>query len=100
MNVDDVAARLGVPAREIASITDTPAGVVVVGVDGSQLIIVPADRPDAEGKTGVMFFALPHDKYRGTFPVYAQPLEDDEPDGDTEVAEAPKRRGRPPKAKE
>lgn len=98
MNIEAIAARLGVPAREIASITETPAGVVVVGVDGSQLIVVPDDRPDAEGKTGVMFFTLPHPKYRGTFPVYAQPLDDDQAD-DVEPQPAP-RRGRPPKAKE
>ena len=93
MDIEQAAARLGVPTRELAEVFDTPAGTVCVGIDGSRLVIVPDDRPDAEGKTGVMFFVLPHEKYRGTFPVYAQPLADD-PVAPDPVAGEPARRGR------
>lgn len=86
MDIEQAAARLGIPASELAEVYDTPAGWVFVGVDGSRLIDVPADSPDGDGKTGLMFFTLPHDRYRGTFPVYVQPLEAE--DGWTEPVAA------------
>lgn len=106
MNIDQAAARLGIPTRELAEVLDTPAGTVYVHADGSRLIDVPGDVPDAEGKAGLMFFTLPHARYKGVFPVYAPPLDDEDGDwtevtaaaGTTEVAKP--RRGRPPKAKE
>ncbi len=106
MNIDQAAARLGIPTRELVEVIDTPAGTVFVHADGSRLIDVPADTPDGDGKTGLMFFTLPHARYKGVFPVYVQPLEADEADltevtadGGTTEVERP-RRGRPPKAKE
>jgi hypothetical protein len=69
---------------EVIDAFDSEAGLVVAMFDGTQFIIVPDDRPDAEGKTGLMFFTapdVPGDKgYTGDFPVYAQPLETDPAD--------------------
>lgn len=80
----DAADLLGVPAREIGSIASSPAGDVITTTDGTAYIVVPADTPDAEGKTGLMLLAAPSeaslvagDIERGTitawngFPVFA-----------------------------
>lgn len=75
----DAARTLGVPVTEISDVADSPAGTIIVTVDGASYVDVPADRPDSEGKTGLMFLAAPKEKYSGSFPVYAAPVEDDEP---------------------
>jgi hypothetical protein len=83
----DTARDLGLPAREVVDVDDTPAGRVVTVASGVQYVIVPDDQPDADGKTGVMYLAAPTDRYAGSFPVYAQPGADDTPDGDAEAGD-------------
>ena len=73
MDITEAAHTLGMAEREIDDVLDSPAGPIVKTTDGQTYVIVPADHPDAEGKTGLMFLAAPHDRYIGTFPVYAQP---------------------------
>lgn len=69
----EVARALGVKPDEIVDVTDSPAGLLITTAPATTYIEVPADRPDADGKTGLMFLAAPTERYRGTFPVYAQP---------------------------
>lgn len=71
----DGARALRIEDREVANVLDAPAGMVVQTTDGVTYVVVPEDRPDADGKTGVMFLVPPTDRYRGTFPVYSQPRE-------------------------
>lgn len=71
------AARLGMAVDELVNVEDSPAGIVYTCRDGSRLVDVPVDRPDAGGKTGLMFLVAPTVNYRGSFPVYEQPLDDD-----------------------
>lgn len=73
--IEQASKLLGVPEREIANVEDSPAGTIITQTDGSRLIDVTV--PDAEGKTGLMFLVAPTDPYRGSFPVYAWPAEDD-----------------------
>ncbi len=68
---EQAVAKLGCPIEEIGAVADTDAGVVILMADGSSYIDVPADQPDAEGKTGLMYHDAPHEDYSGTFPVYA-----------------------------
>jgi hypothetical protein len=79
----EAAELIGAKVSEIAAVDlDTPAGCVIQHTDGSILVLVDEDAPDAEGKSGLMFLVAPSENYQGTFPVYAQPLEDDEEDLD------------------
>lgn len=71
------AARIGMAVDELVTVEDSPAGIVYTCRDGSRLVDVPTDRPDAGGKTGLMFLVAPTVNYRGSFPVYEQPLDDD-----------------------
>jgi len=75
--------------EEIVGVDVAPAGDVIHVKDGTVLVLVPEDEPDAEGKTGLMFLVAPLNekgKYLGTFPVYSQPT--DEPTGEIdELAE-------------
>lgn len=73
MNHAEAAQRLSVLETEISDAIDSPAGAVIVTRDGVAYVDVPVDRPDAEGKTGLMFLAAPTANYGGNFPVYAQP---------------------------
>lgn len=79
---------LSLEESEISDVVDSDAGPLITTTDGQTYIVVPEDQPDADGKTGVMFAKAPHEKYGGTFPVYAQPGADEEaeeagaPDGD------------------
>lgn len=82
MNNTDAARALSVNTAEIGSVEDSPAGVIVTTTDGVRYVIVPDDSPDAEGKTGLMFLAAPHENYGGSFPIYAQPQVDDVLDDD------------------
>lgn len=91
MNKSDVARLLGMGEHELGDPEDTPGGVVVDSlIDKNRYIIVPEDRPDAEGKTGVMFLAAPAVAlgYNGGFPVFANFGGDA---GEAEAAEQPKR---------
>lgn len=62
---------LGQPANEIASADKTADGFVVVTVRSGTYIDVPADKPDADGKFGLMYLVAPCDPYTGSFPVFA-----------------------------
>jgi|CXWL01.1.fsa_nt_gi hypothetical protein len=71
---------LGVPSREIADVEEADIGTIITTVDGAGVMVhVPADRPDAEGKTGIMWHVAPPN-YTGSFPVYSYgtPLEADD----------------------
>jgi hypothetical protein len=90
MKYADEKQQRGGKRNEILEVNDSPAGTVVRTVDGQTYIIVPEDRPDAEGKTGVMWLHAPPrviggqlEPYKGTFPVFAQPGVS--PSGDVEV---------------
>lgn len=86
MDITTAAARLGLPESEIREAYDHEAGPVIVTKDGIAYIDVPADQPDGEGKTGVMYLAAPHDRYGDSFPVYAAPeLLDEDVERDTPV---------------
>jgi hypothetical protein len=84
VTVEQVARELGMKPGEIASIEDSPAGLVVSFPGGTAMVNVPKDAPDVEGKTGWMWLAVPPMKpgkvYQGEFPVYAQPVEEAEPE--------------------
>jgi hypothetical protein len=49
----------GMKPSEIRSVRDTRRGVKVVTVDGTALSIVPPDRPDRFGRSGLMLAAWP-----------------------------------------
>jgi hypothetical protein len=74
----DAAAKLGVPVSEISDVATSPAGVVIVTTDGVSYIDVPGDSPDGDGKSGLMYLSAPTEKYSGSFPLYAMPVESDE----------------------
>jgi hypothetical protein len=61
MDTAKAAQLLGAKESEIVSIGDAPAGVVIATADGGAYIVVPDDRPDREGKTGLMLLAAPSD---------------------------------------
>lgn len=67
----ELARSLGIKADEIEDVTEGPAGLVIATTDGATYIDVPADNPDAEGKSGLMFLSAPSDPYSGEFPVFA-----------------------------
>lgn len=79
--------------NEVVDAYDAPGGTVVTTFDGQTYIIVPEDKPDAEGKTGVMWLSAPPrivdghvEPYAGTFPVFANPgstvvADDEQADG-------------------
>ncbi len=70
LTTDEAASLLGCPAGEIEEIVEAPEGTVITMPDGSSYVDVPADRPDGDGKTGLMYREAPHIDYQGTFPVY------------------------------
>jgi hypothetical protein len=63
------ARRMGMALREVSDVDVVDAGVFVEMFDGSQYIIVPPDRPDGEGKCGLMFARHPGGAAT-QFPVY------------------------------
>lgn len=50
---------LGVPAREVAAVELDRRGVLITTTDDVRYIVVPDERPDAEGKSGVMLLDPP-----------------------------------------
>lgn len=68
--------RLGVPVREVKSIQDSDIGLLITTIDGATVVDVPADKPDAEGKTGLMWPEAPAN-YGGAFPVYTHSIPDE-----------------------
>lgn len=63
----------GMRAREIVNVVDDPRGLIVTTLDGSSCIIVPADRPDAVGQTGVLCYPTPGREAPRGAQVYADP---------------------------
>lgn len=58
--VHDAAEALGAKLDEIESVDeDDPRGVVVRMVGGSSFVFVPGDKPDANGRTGLMACDIP-----------------------------------------
>jgi hypothetical protein len=55
----EAAALLGCKESEVVDVADTLDGLVITTVDGAELIKVPEDAPDREGKTGLMLLAVP-----------------------------------------
>jgi len=55
---------LGMAEREIVTVKRRRGGVVIAAYDGQPLIVVPVDRPDGAGRTGIMFFGEPPAGYR------------------------------------
>lgn len=70
---------LGMPAREIVAVTVTEEGTLVEYVNSVPSLIVPADRPDADGRSGVM----PAREYRRT-PTVVAPEPEPEPEPERE----------------
>lgn len=76
----DAARLIGMAEREVVDFEDSPAGPVIRTVDGNTYVVVDADDPQYDAKTkGVMFLVPPTERYKGTFPVYANPPADDQP---------------------
>jgi len=71
MDIEQAAARLGIPTHELAEVYETPAGWVFVHVNGVRYI--DCSRFDVHGRTGLMFLVPPHPHYKGVFPVFANP---------------------------
>jgi hypothetical protein len=86
MDRTQAAARLGIKEREVRDVLDSPAGVVIVTTDGVSYIDVPEDRPDVDGKTGLMFLSAPKEGYSYAFPIFAQPEPEPEAGEDLEPA--------------
>jgi hypothetical protein len=55
----ETARALGMREAEIIDVTDTDAGRIVTTHDRQRCIIVPPDRPDALGQTGVLIYEGP-----------------------------------------
>lgn len=72
---ESAAKALGMAEREIAGVEQTEHGVVVRQTDGSSYIDIPEDQPDANGRTGLAYFAAPCKGYAGVFPVFAPPVD-------------------------
>ena len=82
------AALLGQPVEEIADVAETEFGTLIKTIDGTVMIDVPADRPDQEGKTGLMLAVAPK-RYSGNFPVYVGLPAPDDADADGGVIDDP-----------
>ena len=78
MDLFDAAALLGVPVAEVRSVDPSPAGDVIVTIDGVAYVVVPEETPDGAGRSGVMYLAAPHERYGDAFPVYTAPADPDD----------------------
>lgn len=83
----EAAQLLGMKPSEIVSVDDTDVGHVIVTSDGSQMVLVPPDRPDAAGKVGLMFLVAPKHDMVTDFPIYAHDVTDEPPATEEPVAE-------------
>lgn len=105
-NIARAAKTLSMRPTDITSADEAPAGFVIGTADGVSYIDVPADHPDADGKTGLMFLVKPNPERTYTFPVYAphedeQPVDEppaDEPAGDADSITAPPAPEPPPRS--
>lgn len=68
-----VAELMGMKEREITSAVPTEHGIVVITHDGTRSIIVPEDKPDGLGQTGVLCWPLPGHPTPRYARVYADP---------------------------
>lgn len=96
---EEAATAVGMKPREVVAWEQTADGLLVTTHDGVVSIVVPEDRPDGEGKTGLMLFVKPNPEALYSCPVFAPheaPAAD--ADGDEGAAPKPKGRGRGPKA--
>ena len=55
----EAARAIGMAPNEIIDVTDVDAGRIITTHDGSKVIVVPADRPDGAGQTGVLVYHWP-----------------------------------------
>ena len=79
VTIDDIARVLGMKPSEITDVEEASAGLVVRFTDGTAMVNVPGDQPDAAGQTGWMLLAAPvagNKTYQGEALVYAPPLDD------------------------
>lgn len=66
---------------EIVSVREAPEGLVITIRPSTAYVLVPEDRPDAEGKTGLMLlWPTPSPSTNRAFPVYARALPKSEPE--------------------
>ncbi|HEY5024443.1 MAG TPA: hypothetical protein VII76_05655 [Acidimicrobiales bacterium] len=70
MTHEHVCQQLGAHPREIVRFEETDAGVVVDHQDGTQYIIVPPDKPDAGGRTGVLRYGRWPATFTGQMGLY------------------------------
>jgi len=70
VDLENLAKRLGAAEREIVMTVETEAGVVAHFFDGTSYIDVPKTKPDADGKTGLMYLRAPTAEPTA-FPVFA-----------------------------
>jgi len=73
MDLNQICQRLGAAKKEIISVVDHELGVIVDHL-GTKYIIVPDEKPDGDGKTGLMYLEQPKDgsnkPVSTTFPVF------------------------------
>lgn len=97
MDKTEVLVRMGVAPAEVLDVEDSPAGPIVTTHDRQRYILIDEASPDADGKHGVMYLVAPHERYVGTFPVYAQPgavpTDPEAPSEETEETEEPTKVG-------
>jgi hypothetical protein len=83
LTIDEAAKLMHCPVWEILAVDESPAGDLITTFDGNTMVLVPEDRPDFDGKTGLMFLVAPVPPegrpYVGGFPVYTNPPADDMP---------------------
>ena len=84
----EAAALLGMKPSEVVDVVEVDEGAAVLLFDGTEVLVVPEDRPDAAGQSGVMLRVSPGAMSR--LPVYVPfPTEDDgAPAGDADDEDA------------
>lgn len=77
LTIDDAVALTQALPTEIAHLGEDEVGPLITMTSGATYVVVPADQPDAEGKTGVMLRWAPNPKSSYICGVYAPPVTDD-----------------------
>lgn len=82
-NTDTAAAAklLSVDEDEIKAVSDSPDGQLITTSDGVTYINVDDDKPDPDGKSGLMYYVAPTPTYKGSFPVFTRLPGDAAPEG-------------------
>lgn len=70
MDITEAAQLLGVPDHEVTDVVDAAEGTVITTFDGARYVDVAADKPDGDGKTGLMYLEKPDPDREYTFRVY------------------------------